>query len=376
MVKCVVSGCPNRIVSSENRGIFNRPPKRFFKFPKDPARVKVWLAALRETDEHDPTEQHFICEDHFLPEDISRNEVSSDAIPIMPPCVDGGLSMMGSWGPDMPEEEDEQWTMDGDVEDEDDPPTPVGEPASAGQVGPSDAATRRTSEPVMTRVGPLSADLTPKKAVRKHVVPVGEMLRRFLELMLASPDNLVDIRKLLAGTGRSKKRIDDITDVLEDISLIEKLSDHKFKWIGKSHIANFLWKNRQVFQAEMENLKLVESVLDGLIKSCSQQLFEVTDNLENAALAYVTLADISRLKDFQQQTVMVVKAPEETKLEVPAPKEDSIQVHLKAEQGPVVVLTCEVGTGEDSSCFLTLEESRIRTTELHTEAPERAVQSA
>lgn len=41
MVKCVVSGCPNRIMSSENRGIFNRPPKRFFKFPKDPARVKV-----------------------------------------------------------------------------------------------------------------------------------------------------------------------------------------------------------------------------------------------------------------------------------------------------------------------------------------------
>lgn len=41
MVKCVVSGCPNRLVSSETRGIFNRPPKRFFQFPKDPARVKV-----------------------------------------------------------------------------------------------------------------------------------------------------------------------------------------------------------------------------------------------------------------------------------------------------------------------------------------------
>lgn len=36
----------------------------------------------------------------------------------------------------------------------------------------------------------------------------------------------------------------------------------------------------------MENLKLVESVLDGLIKSCSQQLFQVTDNLENAAYPF------------------------------------------------------------------------------------------
>lgn len=47
--------------------------------------------------------------------------------------------------------------------------------------------------------------------------------------------------------------------------------------------------------------------------------------------------------------------------------QDSIQVHLKAEQGPIVVLTCDIGTGEETySCFFTLEESRIKTSELHT----------
>lgn len=56
----------------------------------------------------------------------------------MPPCVDGGL--MGSWGAGVAEEEDEQWTMDSDVEDEDDARPPVGQrsvAASPGQVGPS-----------------------------------------------------------------------------------------------------------------------------------------------------------------------------------------------------------------------------------------------
>lgn len=38
-------------------------------------------------------------------------------------------------------------------------------------------------------------------------------------------------------------------------------------------------------------------------------------------MAYVTHKDISRLGAFQEQTVIVVKAPEETKLEVPAPTE-------------------------------------------------------
>lgn len=36
-------------------------------------------------------------------------------------------------------------------------------------------------------------------------------------------------------------------------------------------------------------------------------------------LAYVTHEDVSRLSDFQQQTVIVVKAPEETKLVVSPP---------------------------------------------------------
>ncbi|CAG01476.1 unnamed protein product [Tetraodon nigroviridis] len=441
MVKCVVSGCPNRLVSGENRSIFNRPPKRFFQFPKDPARVKVWLAALRETQQHDPAEPHFICEDHFLPEDISRNQVSSEAIPIMPPCVDGGLGMMGPWG-GVAEEEDDPWTMDADEEGEEEVGRPAGEAPPSGQ----EAASHQTSDAAMAR-RPASADESPdntvctqvdwqRQSTRRHScsvnkasavsawasffgaltppsgdcasphgftacntrrrhrgrcrfgsvlkegfflslnlhvccvcegVSLAERLRRFLELMLASPDHLVDVRRLMAGTESSTDRMDDITGVLEDIRLIEKQSAHRFKWIGKSHISSFLWKNQQEFQAEMEKLKLVESVLDGLIKSCSQQLFEVTDNLENAALAYVSLADISRLKDFQQQTVMVVKAPEETKLEVPAPREDSIQVHLKAEQGPILVLTCDIGGGE---------ESRIKTAELHTEAPRCAVQSA
>lgn len=99
------------------------------------APAQVWLAALRETDERDPAEQHFICEDHFLPEDISRDEVSSDAIPIMPPCVDGGLGTMGSWG-GVPEEDADPWTTDAEEEeDEDDAGPPDEGPPPSGQVG-------------------------------------------------------------------------------------------------------------------------------------------------------------------------------------------------------------------------------------------------
>lgn len=77
---------------------------------------QVWLAALREADKEDSGEQHLICEDHFLPEDISTSGVSSDAIPIMPPCLDGPLGMIGSWGAESSEEED-QWAGGGEDDD-------------------------------------------------------------------------------------------------------------------------------------------------------------------------------------------------------------------------------------------------------------------
>lgn len=80
MVKCVVRGCPNRQDKGKDTGI---TPKRFFSFPQDPGRAKVWLAALRETD-RDPSDFNEICEDHFLPDHITPQGISEDAIPLAP----------------------------------------------------------------------------------------------------------------------------------------------------------------------------------------------------------------------------------------------------------------------------------------------------
>lgn len=50
---------------------------------------------------------------------------------------------------------------------------------------------------------------------------------------------------------------------------------------GRCELSSLLARSRQ--NVEMEKLKLVEDTLDGLIKVCAQQLFDVTDNAENAA---------------------------------------------------------------------------------------------
>ncbi|XP_068573617.1 transcription factor E2F5-like [Cebidichthys violaceus] len=394
MVKCVVSGCQNR-VTNVNRGIFNRPPKRFFNFPQDTARVKVWLAALRESDKQDSTEQHLICEDHFLPQDISSDGVNGDAIPIMPPDLDGPMGLISPWGAESSEEEEEeeeeeedQWAPgggyddddgdDGDEEGGDDGPVKVEPPAPeppAADPPQQDPGAKKTSGAKKPGFSPLQTRIVNKRSD----VSLWMLTQRFLQLLLESPDGSVDLRHVTAILQTRRRRVYDITNVLEGISLIKKKSTNTFKWIGSCQISSFVRNNQQKFHRELENLKLVEDTLDTLIKSCAQQLFDMTDDEGNAESAYVTHEDVSRLAAFQEQTVLVVKAPEETKLEVPAPQEDNIQVHLKGGKGPIAVLTSDIETGRDvSRCFLTLEESRIETAELPSESNSSlsAVQSA
>lgn len=57
---------------------------------------------------------------------------------------------------------------------------------------------------------------------------------------------------------------------------------------GKQQISNFLWNDQEMFEREMESLKLVEETLDTLIKRCAQQLFDMTDDTESAAYPFTS----------------------------------------------------------------------------------------
>ncbi|KAM4632852.1 transcription factor E2F6 [Polymixia lowei] len=406
MVKCVVSGCPNRM---DNKGLVNRSPKRFFKFPQDAARVKVWLAALRE-ERRDVTEQHVICEDHFLTQHVTPQGISRDAIPIMPPYLD-----ISPWGPESSEEEEEQCEEEEEEEGGD-----GGGPGHQLHQHHQDRSLDDPSEAEAYSSTPKPTKQKIHRGFSRQDTALGQLTRRFLELMLAAPDGVVDLRQVVVSLKTRRRRVYDITHVLDGICLIKKESANMIKWIGKIPVSSFLKKSPQSFQRELGNLKIVEETLDGLIKTCAQQLFDMTDNTENIGYpftlnnkgskvtysstaarnrfreenffftlctsAYVTHEDISHVKVFQEQTVIIIKAPEETKLEVPAPTEDSIQMHLKGGKGPIKVMMCEMGgpgeaplpeTGDQTGCFITLEESRINTSPLtESSAPQSAVSSS
>ncbi|XP_059898173.1 transcription factor E2F6 isoform X2 [Gadus macrocephalus] len=361
MNKCVVSGCPNR-----RKGPLNRVQKRFYQFPKDQARVKVWLAALRETEKQDSTEQHVLCEDHFLPQHITAGGIREDAIPIMSPYLDGVLGTDTPWAEES-SEEDAQWAEDGV---EEDAPLPSKAPLES-------ASNRwRPGDEKLARLDSYSRNVCPD-------VSLAWLTKALLQEMGNAPDGVLDLRQAVLNLKTRRRRVYDITQVLSSISLIKKESANKVKWIGKTPVSCFLKKSQLSSQKELSNLKSVEDSLDEVIKTCAKQLFDLTDNPDNIKSAYVTYEDVSRIEVFQDQTVLVVKAPEDTKLQVPTPKEDSIQMNLKAVKGPISVVTSEMGLRPGTStttgeCFVTVEQSHIRTLPLNTEStnPQSAVKSS
>ena len=132
-----------------------------------------------------------------------------------------------------------------------------------------------------------------------------------------------------------KRRIYDITNVLEGVGLLEKTSKNNIKWNGgslderrptlRSLSDGEHFGRRLRLQKENEGLAAQERQLEQRIADAQRSLQGASD--DNRKYAFVTYKDIRGIKEFSQQTVIAIKAPSETKLEVPDPREVSLLRH-------------------------------------------------
>lgn len=58
------------------------------------------------------------------------------------------------------------------------------------------------------------------------------LTHKFIELIKQSPNKTVDLNKTVDKLGVQKRRIYDITNVLEGVGYIEKIQKNTIKWRG------------------------------------------------------------------------------------------------------------------------------------------------
>lgn len=142
---------------------------------------------------------------------------------------------------------------------------------------------------------------------------------------------------------RQKRRIYDITNVLEGIGLIEKKSKNSIQWKGVGPGCN----TREIadklidLKAELDDLAVREHELDQQRVWVQQSIKNVTDDSDNSPMAYVKHEDLCGA--FKGDTLLAIRAPIGTQLEVPVPEavlngQRKYQIRLKSSTGPIEVL--------------------------------------
>ncbi|KAG2768570.1 hypothetical protein JG687_00005867 [Phytophthora cactorum] len=179
---------------------------------------------------------------------------------------------------------------------------------------------------------------------------LGLLTKRFVELIQAAPSKDLDLNTAAESLGVQKRRIYDITNVLEGIGLIEKTSKNNIHWKGASGPTGTTdsYQGMDHLRQNISDLRQEELKYDQHIKMVSQNIRrlyeeEAFDKGSFDNFCYVTHDDMRRQESFADQSVMAIKAPPGTTLEVPDPDEGMpagkrrFQIFLKSTDGPVDV---------------------------------------
>nr|XP_060640603.1 transcription factor E2F2 [Anolis sagrei ordinatus] len=190
---------------------------------------------------------------------------------------------------------------------------------------------------------PIPSPKTPKSPGEKtrYDTSLGLLTKKFIHLLSESEDGVLDLNRAAEVLDVQKRRIYDITNVLEGIQLIRKKSKNNIQWMGTGIFQDSsVTTQQQSLRKELTEVSRIERMLDKLIHECTLQLKHLTDDGTNQRLAYVTYQDIRAISNFSEQTVIVVRAPPETRLEVPDVCEENVQLHLQSSNGPIDVYLC------------------------------------
>ncbi|TRY98604.1 hypothetical protein DNTS_005286 [Danionella cerebrum] len=122
----------------------------------------------------------------------------------------------------------------------------------------------------------------PKLSVEKsrYDTSLNLTTKRFLDLLAQSPDGVVDLNWASQVLDVQKRRIYDITNVLEGIHLISKKSKNNIQWLG-NRIDGESVARLQELQKEVSELTEAEEKLDELLNKCSLQLRLLTEDTRN-----------------------------------------------------------------------------------------------
>ncbi|KAG0727174.1 Transcription factor E2F3 [Chionoecetes opilio] len=212
--------------------------------------------------------------------------------------------------------------------------TPVKTPRRARQKSVSSHYTPSPSKGKAPAVAPAPS---PPGKTSRYDTSLGLLTKRFVDLLQTAPDGTVDLNKASDMLSVQKRRIYDITNVLEGIGLVNKKSKNNVQWLAARVCTEEL-------EGELQDVEAKENELDSLIEQAERDLRQLS---QDKRFAYITYQDLHTIRDYKDKTVFAIKAPPGTQLQVPQElKKESCILHLKSDNGPIEVYLSESAIGD------------------------------
>lgn len=145
-------------------------------------------------------------------------------------------------------------------------------------------------------------------SVSRFDTSLGLLTKKFVDLLKESPQGVIDLNIASEQLNVQKRRIYDITNVLEGVGLLEKKSKNNIQWKFGADDTSY---NRKV--AEMKLLEQKENNLNNLLTIVQDDLNQV---FPSSKCGYITKQDLASIPLFRNQSVIVIKAPPDAKLVV------------------------------------------------------------
>ncbi|XP_018051786.1 PREDICTED: transcription factor E2F4-like isoform X2 [Atta colombica] len=147
---------------------------------------------------------------------------------------------------------------------------------------------------------------------------LGLLTTRFVSLLQKAKDGVLDL-KVAADLleVRQKRRIYDITNVLEGIGLIEKKSKNSIQWKGAGPGCNTQEVGEKLtdLKEEISKLEDHEQLLDTHTRWIQQSIKNIKDDNINKKYAYITYEDVK--ENFVDQFVLGIQGPPDMEITVP-----------------------------------------------------------
>lgn len=188
----------------------------------------------------------------------------------------------------------------------------------------------------------------------RYDTSLGLLTKKFVNLLRTASSGVLDLNKAAVELNVQKRRIYDITNVLEGIKLIEKKSKNHIHWKGSgsgSGVAEERGGDDEGLQKSMSELhslkeeirmlKEQESKIDDHQRIMQASLKDLGENQEYVQQAFVSHGDILNIPTFKNNALIAIKAPSGTRLEVPDPDEGMVsgkrryQIFLRSGEVPV-----------------------------------------